>query len=298
MILSTAFAASSEDCDFYLNFTSHPNCSEKYNYLKKYGHKYCMSFLKNRRENNRWSPELKDWAMNTSVCLQEMIELNNKRLWPSCEQLTEFAFDTHSICYKQYGVCRLKRADQIRIVKMVSLVDLFSNFRNSMTQMMNVGLSCLGYEATISDLARAFFYRVINSKSAWKKEEYDYVEELIDLIPEEESAAKEYFEMLAPHFLFDDATAGSAEALKFYSSEYEVEKTEGEVVLKNREVNTPPFSKEAYVYKTLKSAPKEIPTVLKKANEAYTEKLTRKQLLGTLEAARSFNAKRRPRDGK
>lgn len=133
---------SSESCDFYLQLESQLKCAiQKTNsseYLSNYGYKYCSRFLKIR---NEWPDKLNNWAKSTSLCLQEMLNNNKERINP-CDQLESFAFDTHPICYKQYGYCEFSDEDLQEILKILDDTDIYNKFRQSFSQWLNIEVTC------------------------------------------------------------------------------------------------------------------------------------------------------------
>lgn len=132
-----------ENCDFYMKFPTPRSCSpgEKL-YTRTYGSKYCRKFLELKR-NSSSGNRLKEWISKTSICLQEMLFDNPKRIDNSCYQLAEFAFDTHPICYKQYKFCELPPDDILKIIRTIEIKDVAEHFRKSVTQAINIGMSCL-----------------------------------------------------------------------------------------------------------------------------------------------------------
>jgi|GEM_PF-2603588 len=128
-----------ETCEYYQKLDEQLGCSEKgFTYLRDYATVYCKKF---KKRSLSWSFKEADWTKKTGICLQEMLRDNFPQRLPSCRQLEEFAFDTHPICYKQYGICDLPITSQFKILNTVRFVDFLN--RRSLGQVLNVSLKCL-----------------------------------------------------------------------------------------------------------------------------------------------------------
>lgn len=145
-----------KSCDFYRDAEATMQCHDRGSkYLFDYGYYYCQQF---KEKSSQWSVKAASWANSTGQCLQEMLFDNKENRLSHCAQLEEFAFDSHPICYKQYGFCNLDITDKFKILSTIRAIDLFS--RKSLSQSLNVLLACgkemwiPAEEATFHELAR------------------------------------------------------------------------------------------------------------------------------------------------
>lgn len=126
-------------CDFYLEAEKVMNCRvTSPSYLLDYGYKYCEAY---KKIANQFSQKGQIWLSQTGLCLQEMLYDNREKRFPTCQQLEDFAFDSHAICYKQYGICDLDFSDRYLLLDTIETTDLLSD--KSFDQILNVTLTCL-----------------------------------------------------------------------------------------------------------------------------------------------------------
>lgn len=90
--------------------------------------KYCEKF---KAATNKFSARGQEWMVDTMECLQkelvpEAIEAQGAAT--TCAALEEKAFDSHSRCYVQSGVCTLPPTDWETILRVVGLGTLFGSW--------------------------------------------------------------------------------------------------------------------------------------------------------------------------
>ncbi len=193
----TVALAEDGECLFYQNKNKDFFCESNDNYLIDYGYKYCERFTKLENESGS-SLELKSWISKTRVCLQDMIAENEKRYQvEGCRQLKEFAFDTHPICYKQYGVCNLPLIDKSKIVKLILKNDFLSDLGNekraTVMQTINVVAKCLSPRATISEAGELFYQLSMKSKPTISQASLQALVEVLESSPDKIADMEIYF---------------------------------------------------------------------------------------------------------
>lgn len=130
-------------CTFYRSVDNDLKCSKQgNNYLIDYGEFYCKKFSE---KLDVWDGDLKTWAQKTGQCLQEMIYDNRAKRFDSCQSLEDFAFDSHPICYKQNGICKLSYSQIFEIFKVVEIIHVLKYKTNSWSQFENVFLECTSF---------------------------------------------------------------------------------------------------------------------------------------------------------
>lgn len=130
---------SDHDCGFYLDLEKKLRCVEKANYLIDYGYPYCSKFQEKLKS---WSEKrLVSWVPKTTLCLQEALIENPKRLTP-CKLMEDWAFGTHPTCYIQAGFCSLKYSEQQRVFDVVAWSDIMGEFSESVAQTLRVKATC------------------------------------------------------------------------------------------------------------------------------------------------------------
>lgn len=132
---------STNKCSFYESVENDLKCLSKSpssDYLINYGLHYCKIFQENKK---LLSPKGQEWTEKTTKCLQEMLKDNRLERITPCNQLENFAFDAHPICYKQYRICDLNDDDKLQIINNVEFLDIVK--LKSILQGMNVGINCL-----------------------------------------------------------------------------------------------------------------------------------------------------------
>ena len=131
-------------CDYYRTCLEPKfQCGDS-GYPIGYGEKYCMKFLALSTPNNP-SLSLKGvlWRNSTLKCLQSELDLGlENKLFSNCEQLDNFAFDSHPGCYtlKNASICELPLSDWKTIASVPSFHDLLS--LKSAKQMISIITSC------------------------------------------------------------------------------------------------------------------------------------------------------------
>lgn len=195
-IFSATPSKSNDECKFYVDTDKKIRCPGDSNYLLSYGYKYCSRFSE-LGSHKASSKELNTWISKTRICLQEMITENEKRHENRCDQLKEFAFDVHPICYKQYGVCSLGVLDLSKVAKVLVKNDFVTDFeqtkRASFMQMGNVLTSCLATSKTISSAGELFYNLYLKSRVHLASETASWALEIIDLAPDTLDAMESYF---------------------------------------------------------------------------------------------------------
>jgi hypothetical protein len=99
----------------------------KPNYLIDYGLRNCSYFTSVTYDF--LSPKGREWLTKTLACLQDTLSnytLHNSPP-PSCEKISQEAFDSHVPCYVRSGLCKLSLADQIVIGTTPDVDALLSN---------------------------------------------------------------------------------------------------------------------------------------------------------------------------
>lgn len=74
------------------------------------------------------SPDGQEWVTDTILCLQDKLvpyTAAGSDSTSSCEELKEYAFETHPQCYVEGGICSLPPSDLARIVETVGLKQVF-----------------------------------------------------------------------------------------------------------------------------------------------------------------------------
>ncbi|MDZ4663019.1 MAG: hypothetical protein SGJ18_15515 [Pseudomonadota bacterium] len=130
------------DCNYYLELERHLNCKDNgSDYLTSFAYPYCLKF---QEKATVWNPDLSNFINNTGLCLMGMLYDNRISRIPNCTTLEEFAFDSHAICYKQYGYCGLTGVEKLQVGATIEWFTFFSKFRQIKTQIDNVHAKCLG----------------------------------------------------------------------------------------------------------------------------------------------------------
>ncbi len=145
--------ASSSSCDFYIQMEKKLQCDpvfwpekpytearEQSKYLISYGHKYCLKFKASAEKSN--DPQYKKWVQDTMYCLQKILQDPPISL-KTCQDLEQFAFNSHPLCYEQSGFCRLSLKAKKSIAEMVKVRDLMTNPKRNLRQILQTGLACV-----------------------------------------------------------------------------------------------------------------------------------------------------------
>jgi hypothetical protein len=143
-----------------------------------------------------------------------------KRLSPDCDQLSEFAFDVHPICYKQYGVCHLPFKDKLSVFNVVRLVHLVT--RRSIAQVDNVLLACL--DGWLSSEESASYNQIFKKTKNQNEETKKLALQFFEKAPTESKISrKQFFQRLLPELMFKSsshvATAASKNYLRSFQSD-------------------------------------------------------------------------------
>lgn len=191
-------------CVFYEKAEAEVHCKGRgSDYLIGYGQYYCNAF---RTKLPEWKgrPKLTEWTTNTGMCLQEMLFDNRKkRLGPDCNQLEEFAFDAHPICYKQYGICKLSISDEYAIFDVVKLIHLVT--RRSVAQIDNVILACLG--DWLSPEEKASYNQVFLGTESQPETTRRLAISLFEKAPSDsKESRRNYFKKLLPEVTFNSSS--------------------------------------------------------------------------------------------
>ncbi len=117
------------DCKFYQEcLEAVLPCGSK-GYAQSYGAKYCSKFKTVPFE----SQYAKDWIASTAKCLQDALvptikDIIFRRKTYTCEQVINFAFNSHPRCYTQqnHSVCKLPWKDFVRVPQVVDAKDYMS----------------------------------------------------------------------------------------------------------------------------------------------------------------------------
>lgn len=185
-------------CDFYIDLEKLRHCSEakenEATYLTLFGHKYCARFKLAREQ---WKDaNLKQWASQTGLCLQEMLADNPKRTIP-CDQLEEFAFASHPICYRQYGFCsRLSTWQRVQVLKEIAVLDVLSMPARSLSALVSTMLPC---GPSKSDLGFIHFLRHVGQDKS--EAERTELAKLVEFIPETEADRDVYYSRVAQNLI-------------------------------------------------------------------------------------------------
>ena len=116
-------------CDFYIScLENSKNCGPD-GYAQSYGNFYCKRF--NALDSNDLTSQGIRWRNATLMCLQRMlVPIVTGEENKTCEQIIDFAFDSHPACYTIPGdsICDLPVSDIYTAFDTVKLVDsIFSS---------------------------------------------------------------------------------------------------------------------------------------------------------------------------
>ncbi len=280
-----SFSKELDDCNFYKTY-SHPKSCSKYNesYTRTYGLKYCTIFKDKRA--NEWTGALKTWADQTSSCLQEMLTDNSSRVAPTCDQLKSFAFDSHPICYKQYGFCKLSFSERFQVLKVVQMADVANNFSDSVSQFLNVILKCAS--EMMSTNVKNFSNRVFFSTRDAPNEVKDYAIKLIESIPtDSKNVTEDYIGFIFPYLLFNKEFEGMRDATQYYNGVLDTNQFEvGAEETTGSNHNIKPFTA------STPNRPKaSVTSLVGVANDSYLRKANVEQFKKALNAGTTYRKK-------
>ncbi|TRM58832.1 hypothetical protein BD626DRAFT_437887 [Schizophyllum amplum] len=131
-----------DNCSFYSQcLEARFHCGPD-GYPLGYGLKYCTKF---GDEREKLSEKGQTWMLDTMYCLQhklvpEAVGASNV----TCDQLEDKAFETHSDCYVQSGLCTLSAVDWLAIVDIVQLPTLFQSW-DAFKETLEAGGDCLEF---------------------------------------------------------------------------------------------------------------------------------------------------------
>lgn len=211
------------NCSFYSKAEKIFGCAKNgSDYLEGYGEIYCSRFL---NESKKWNGKLKKWADNTGLCLQEMIYDNRVKRLDSCHNLEEFAFDSHPICYKQYGICKLSFSELWAlkdVLRAVDIATLLKKFRRTKVQIENVWEACR--EEFIDQAGEDFYQLIIEDAKTTTDNIRTLIESVFLLSPKVEPHRSAYFQKAISVLLFNDDSGEALMATALYQEELESSK--------------------------------------------------------------------------
>ncbi len=148
-----ALAHSNDSCEFYVKLENERQCQvadEPSDYLIAYGLKYCSRYL---TQSEHWHGALKEWALNTLVCLKTQL-FEHESEAETCSELESLAFDSHPFCYVDNGFCELATKDKITILRHLSCLDLMLKPSRSLVQAIALIENCTA-DINFASLARS-----------------------------------------------------------------------------------------------------------------------------------------------
>ncbi|KAF4610711.1 hypothetical protein D9613_007295 [Agrocybe pediades] len=129
-------------CDFYRDcLEARYNCGPD-GYPLGYGEKYCNKFSQSQ---DRLSAKGQKWMLDTMECLQRTLvpdATGAEGASADCKALEDQAFDSHSVCYLQNGLCSLEPQDFVAIVEIVGVQGLFGSW-DSIKEVVQAAEGCL-----------------------------------------------------------------------------------------------------------------------------------------------------------
>ena len=143
-----------KDCSFYRGCLEKKIACGATGYALGYGEKYCKRF----KQSTDFSTKGIAWRDVTMKCLQKALVplVESSSSSPSCESITDQAFDSHPKCYTQPGnsVCDLDVSDLYNIYSIIDGTDLLSS--RGLKQIKKVAAICL---SSLRPAARAAAHR-------------------------------------------------------------------------------------------------------------------------------------------
>ena len=109
---------SNTSCEFYSNLENVTRCGSN-GYVDKFILKYCLAYL---NQQDKFIDQ--SWMSAVRVCLQQLM-LNHLRtdLDPSCSQIKQWGFDSHTSCYlhpdpdqSNISFCNLPKEDIFKVI--------------------------------------------------------------------------------------------------------------------------------------------------------------------------------------
>lgn len=106
--------SSKNSCEAYRCLEDVYRCGKR-GYLTHYGLRKCETYLQHQ---DSVSPALNRWFKKVRHCLQESLIISE---FDSCDQISDFAFESHIGCYVSTGYCDLSRQDQLHNLYLIGL---------------------------------------------------------------------------------------------------------------------------------------------------------------------------------
>lgn len=131
-------------CDFYQDLDEKKNCSadKDANYLIGFGYYFCNKFGPLMEKWTTQDPKTV-WSFEVRRCLQrELLNYTNKNAESSCQEIQDFAFDSHRGCYVESGFCQLKLNDQKEILEGLTDIKILEEFSTIKQQGLDVFGDC------------------------------------------------------------------------------------------------------------------------------------------------------------
>lgn len=127
-------AMSQENCSTYLELEQDYKCGLN-GYLIGYGHHYCKRFTQKNIE--RFTPQGQLFLLKNAQCLQNKLE-DFAKLNPSasCQEINDFAIQTHMNCYQQSGFCQLRNFDKLSVLAVIRREVKYRYVRKMAAQML------------------------------------------------------------------------------------------------------------------------------------------------------------------
>src|SRR5690606_3587160 len=114
-------------CDFYTTcLESKYQCGES-GYPVGYGAHYCTKFSANK---STFSTKGAKWIDDTMLCLQQTLVPEATTIDSNCGAIRVKAFESHSNCYIENGLCTLPVTDWARILSIVAFEDLIGTWNS------------------------------------------------------------------------------------------------------------------------------------------------------------------------
>jgi hypothetical protein len=129
-------------CNFYSDcLEARLHCGPS-GYPIGYGLYYCEKFSALR---SQMSAAGQAWVTNTMLCLQSnLVAYGDGSQTTTCSALKVYAFGTHADCYVKNGICTLPPTDWVKIIKTVSITELFSSL-DALKATLQAVKGCVGF---------------------------------------------------------------------------------------------------------------------------------------------------------
>jgi hypothetical protein len=129
-------------CGFYLELELALDCqgkNQKDQYLTQFAYPYCQKF---KAAKAQFDPGLKFWVESTTECLQQKL-VDAARRGVSCRDLERAALDSHRECYVDAGYCELGFGQKTKVMKLISMRDLFRQTTRGQPAALEIQQICL-----------------------------------------------------------------------------------------------------------------------------------------------------------